>query len=293
MTQNEQHGQQAPADEVPENKTDGPDETDKTEGGDSRRDTQTLPSFKPAKPRTRGTADTPGKGRRRGHRHWKGIAVTVLAVCAIVAMLFANGNIPHTSRASVMSACRSAAAEATTARDMAQLASKEAKAYRDDDTHEMSAEDLQTMVTLLDDMDKEPDIPTCSITMVDETLSANGSDSGKLRDAYVEISRQLLLLTATDTGQSSTSQDQESGSGSGTDGTESTLVPQWSTQPTPTPTASASPSASASATPTASASPSPSVSASSGQTASPSATAESTPSPSASASQSGRTGTAQ
>ncbi|MEE1296116.1 MAG: hypothetical protein UHD09_04580 [Bifidobacterium sp.] len=280
-------GAQAPSE--PPATTTVMDETPAQESGAGNA-TDAGKATKDAKSAAKGTAK---KDKRRHHWRWQSIAVVVVALCAIVAALFANGNIPGTPRAQLMSQCRDAETKAGDALNMAQMAVKDAKAYRDDASHDMDAADLRQMAVLMDDMGKEPEIPACSIFMTDARLSEHATASTKLKDAYLEISRELLLLTTgTDSSSSAGAASGGSGSeedttgnsgssaGTGTDsgaattgsGTDSGTDSRTSEQSTPSPSASASasvsPSASASASPKATSSPSASASSSAKSSAS-------------------------
>lgn len=252
------------------------------------------PSFTPkdstrTRPPAQGAHTTASRtGVAKRHRPWWQITVLVVfVVCAVVAALYANGTIWGTPRAQAMSACRTATTQAQDARRLAQTAIDDAKKYRDDTSKAIDADALRRMTVLIDDAEKEPAVPSCSITMDNARLNDHTKTAKQLKDVYTTITKELVRITSgvTDDDADATP-----------DATSSSL-PTQSASPQPEQTATATPSASATASVQPSASPSsspkdpapstahpttkPSGSASPSASASPSPSATATASPSA------------
>ncbi len=250
------------------------------------------PSFTPkdstrTRPPAQGAHTTASRtGVAKRHRPWWQITVLVVfVVCAVVAALYANGTIWGTPRAQTMSACRTATAQAQDAHRLAQTAIDDAKKYRDDTSKTIDADALRRMTVLIDDAEKEPAVPSCSITMDNARLNDHTKTAKQLKDVYTTITKELVRITSGVTDDDATP-----------DATSSSL-PTQSASPQPEQTATATPSASATASVQPSASPSsspkdpapstahpttkPSGSASPSASASPSPSATATASPSA------------
>ncbi len=250
------------------------------------------PSFTPkdstrTRPPAQGAHTTASRtGVAKRHRPWWQITVLVVfVVCAVVAALYANGTIWGTPRAQTMSACRTATAQAQDAHRLAQTAIDDAKKYRDDTSKTIDADALRRMTVLIDDAEKEPAVPSCSITMDNARLNDHTKTAKQLKDVYTTITKELVRITSGVTDADATP-----------DATSSSL-PTQSASPQPEQTATATPSASATASVQPSASPSsspkdpapstahpttkPSGSASPSASASPSPSATATASPSA------------
>ncbi|RYQ11111.1 hypothetical protein PG2093B_0713 [Bifidobacterium pseudolongum subsp. globosum] len=219
------------------------------------------------------TASRTGTAKR--HRPWWQIIVLVVfVVCAVVAALYANGTIWGTPRAQAMSACRTATAQAQDAHRLAQTAIDDAKKYRDDTSKTIDADALRRMTVLIDDAEKEPAVPSCSITMDNARLNDHTETAKQLKDVYMTITKELVRITSGVTGDDADATPDATSSGLPTQSA--------STQPEQTATATPSASATASAQPSTSPSSSPKDSASS--TAHPATKPSGSASPSASAS---------
>ena len=213
--------------------------------------------------------------------------LVVFVVCAVVAALYANGTIWGTPRAQAMSACRTATAQAQDAHRLAQTAIDDAKKYRDDTSKTIDADALRRMTVLIDDAEKEPAVPSCSITMDNARLNDHTETAKQLKDVYTTITKELVRITSGVTGDDADATPDATSSG----------LPTQSASPQPEQTATATPSASATASAQPSSSPSsspkdpapstahpttkPSGSASPSASASPSPSATATASPSA------------
>ena len=195
--------------------------------------------------------------------------LVVFVVCAVVAALYANGTIWGTPRAQAMSACRTATAQAQDAHRLAQTA--------------IDADALRRMTVLIDDAEKEPAVPSCSITMDNARLNDHAETAKQLKDVYTTITKELVRITSGVTGDDADATPDATSSG----------LPTQSASPQPEQTATATPSASATASAQPSSSPKdpapstahpttkPSGSASPSASASPSPSATATASPSA------------
>lgn len=243
------------------------------------------PSFTPkdttrTRPATQGT-HAPGSGARshtgaaRHRRPWWQVTVLMVFVaCAVVAALYANGTIWGTPRAQAMSACRKATARAQDAHRLTQTAIDDAKQYRDDASKTIDADALRRMTVLIDDAEKEPAVPSCTITMDNARLNDHAETAKQLTDVYTTITKELVRITSgvTDNEDAGAAQDTTSGE---------PPTPSGETEPERPPTATPSASATASAQPSASPSSTPKDSASS--TARPTAKPSGSASPSTSA----------
>ncbi len=279
MTADEQHSNNARTD----------DKTTTVAGQDGN-----PPSFTPkdstrTRPPAQGAHTTASRtGTVKRHRPWWQITVLVVfVVCAVVAALYANGTIWGTPRAQAMSACRTATAQAQDAHRLAQTAIDDAKKYRDDTSKTIDADALRRMTVLIDDAEKEPAVPSCSITMDNARLNDHTETAKQLKDVYTTITKELVRITSGVTGDDADATPDATSSG----------LPTQSASPQPEQTATATPSASATASAQPSSSPSsspkdpapsaahpttkPSGSASPSASASPSPSATATASPSA------------
>ena len=190
-------------------------------------------------------------------------------------------------RGEAMGACRTAPAQAQDAHRLAQTAIDDAKKYRDDTSKTIDADALRRMTVLIDDAEKEPAVPSCSITMDNARLNDHTKTAKQLKDVYTTITKELVRITSGVTGDDADA----------TPDATSSVLPTQSASPQPEQTATATPSASATASAQPSASPSsspkdpapstahpttkPSGSASPSASASPSPSATATASPSA------------
>lgn len=275
MTADEQHSNNARTD----------DKTTTVAGQDGN-----PPSFTPkdstrTRPPAQGAHTTASRtGTVKRHRPWWQITVLVVfVVCAVVAALYANGTIWGTPRAQAMSACRTATAQAQDAHRLAQTAIDDAKKYRDDTSKTIDADALRRMTVLIDDAEKEPAVPSCSITMDNARLNDHTETAKQLKDVYTTITKELVRITSGVTGDDADATPDATSSG----------LPTQSASPQPEQTATATPSASATASAQPSSSPKdpapsaahpttkPSGSASPSASASPSPSATATASPSA------------
>lgn len=301
MTADEQHSNSAHTDDETTAVAHQDDTTRRTGMGGKTQPTSTghateqggdPPSFTPkdttrTRPAAQGTPARSHTVAAKRHRPWWQITVLVVfVVCAVVAALYANGSIGGTPRAQAMSACRTATARAQDAHRLARTAIDDAKKYRDDTSKTIDADALRRMTVLIDDAEKEPAVPSCSITMDNARLNDHAETAKQLTDVYTTITKELVRITSGVTGDAD---DTTQGAASGSSPTQSAgTQPEQAATATPsaTATASAQPSVSPSSTPKDSASstarptakPSGSASPSASASTSPSATATDSPS---------------
>lgn len=240
---------------------------------DGKDDDATKRGTKRAAKRRSSVKPEAGRAGRTKRPWWQAIVLTLLVLCGVFAVLYANGSVPGTPRAQTMRQCKDEAAAARNAKRMADLSITDAKKYRDDTDNTISNDDLRRMTVLIDDAEKEPDIPACTISMDNAELSDHAKTSSQLNDVYVTIAKELLRIT--DGSHRDGDDDADDDRSPSSDQGQEDPIPLVRT--TPLPTVTTAPTTGAGTTPSPTASPTPSDTSAPSSTASPSK--ESTASP--------------